>query len=191
MKTINLTSKAAVSLLLIAVSICFFGCTSGSSSETPSQPAALAIGQSYGGGKIFYLDGTGLHGLIAAPSDQTHSTWGDATIATNATGTALGTGQSNTTTIVGALGVGSYAAAICDQLVIGGYSDWYLPSRDELSYLYNQKALIGGLGSPYFEYWTSTEKTANSVYVIRFNDGSLQTQSKVSGTSSTRAIRSF
>ncbi|MBK8367232.1 MAG: hypothetical protein IPL10_07385 [Bacteroidetes bacterium] len=39
-----------------------------SSAPTPTVP--LTIGQSYQGGTIFYLDGTGQHGLIAAPKDD-------------------------------------------------------------------------------------------------------------------------
>ena len=121
----------------------------------------LAIGQSYQGGVIAYIFKTGdagyvasqTHGIIAAPSDQSTSIpW--ATKSSNAiTGIAIGTGNANTSLIVGKLGVGSYAAKLCYDLTLGGYSDWYLPSQAEFLAIYQNSAQIGGLSG---SYWTST-----------------------------------
>ena len=54
-----------------------------------------------------------------------------------ADGTAIGTGAQNTIDIVNAncspyMSGNSIAANICDTLTLGGYSDWFLPSKDEL-----------------------------------------------------------
>jgi len=118
--------------------------------------ASLGIGSTYQGGIIYYIEAGNQHGFIAAPSDQSTScAWGTATPATGAIGTAMGTGQSNTNTIVSALGAGSYAAKLCDDLVLNGYSDWFLPSYDELMNLHYQKEVIGNF--EYSKYWTSTE----------------------------------
>ena len=76
---------------------------------------ALAVGDSYGGGKVAYIDGTGQHGLIAATEDQStgivwHAT-NDGT--TGATGTAIGTGKDNTDKIIALYGEESNAARVC------------------------------------------------------------------------------
>ena len=117
------------------------------------------IGQHYGGGIVFYLDNTGKHGLIVSQSDQGNSQWKNVltTLITNAKGTSIGTGQANTTAIVSVQGPGSYAASLCDQLVLNGYSDWFLPSKDELSLLYARQFggwISVGLG---WDHWSSSE----------------------------------
>ena len=68
-------------------------------------PPAIVIGQHYGGGIIFWIDGSGQHGLIAAESDQGFNWWGDRYyLITGATGTALGTGAVNTARIINTQG---------------------------------------------------------------------------------------
>lgn len=62
---------------------------------------------------------------------------------------AIGTGQTNTTEIVAAQGVGSYAAQGCNDLTIGDYSDWFLPSIDELMEMY-LGIYISGYAQNYF-----------------------------------------
>ena len=91
----------------------------------------LAIGQSYQGGIIAYIDSTGQHGLIAATADQSEGIqWYNGTnIVTGATGTAIGTGLTNTNAIIAAQGSGSYAASIARDYNGGGYTDWFLPSQ--------------------------------------------------------------
>jgi hypothetical protein len=111
-----------------------------------STTGAFHIGQSYGGGIIFWLDASGQHGLIAATSDQGYTWWGDRYYyATGATGTAIGTGSVNTTKIIAVQGTKyTYAARLCRDYRGGGYSDWFLPSKDEIYQLYLQKSVVGG-----------------------------------------------
>jgi hypothetical protein len=52
-----------------------------------------------------------------------------------ADGTAIGTGEQNTTEIVAECSDTGIAAKVADDLTLGGQSDWFLPSRDELNAL--------------------------------------------------------
>jgi hypothetical protein len=95
----------------------------------------LAIGTNYAGGIVFYVDSTGEHGLVCASSDQGVFQWG--CCGTNiSTSTAFGAGMANTLAIVNGCSDRPIAASVCNDLVLNGYNDWYLPSRDELSLMY-------------------------------------------------------
>ena len=112
------------------------------------------------GGKVFYVtDNTGLHGLEAAPGDQAVTvTWGcSGTDIAGADGTAVGTGAANTADIVAGCSEPNTAAKIADAYALNGYMDWYLPSKDELNLLYQQKTVVGGFVSN--QYWSSSEGT--------------------------------
>lgn len=49
------------------------------------------------------------------------------------------------------------AKTACEELILNGYSDWHLPSKEELNSVYfNLKQVgVGGFASNY--YWSSTE----------------------------------
>ena len=147
------------------------------------------IGQDYQGGIIFYIDGTGQHGLISAPSDQSTGTqWGCEGISIPGTSTAIGTGQVNTTAIVNGCNQVGIAARVCDNLVLNGYSDWFLPSKDELNLMYAQKTAIGGFSS---FYWSSSEYGASSAWIQNFYKGAQDHGSKSDYGYYVRAVRAF
>ncbi|GAH52147.1 unnamed protein product, partial [marine sediment metagenome] len=105
-----------------------------------------------------------------------------------ATGTAIGTGQANTTAIVTAQGAGSYAAQLCDDLTEGGYSDWFLPSLDELVKLCDNRVAIGGFADP--KYWSSSEDLYHEAWTQWFKRGTTDNHDK-SMTFRVRAVRAF
>jgi hypothetical protein len=167
---------------------------------TASTPL-ITVGNAYQGGIIAYIlvsgdpgyDATTPHGLIAATSDQsTGIQWYNGSyFIIGSTGTAIGTGSSNTTDIiVSQLNTGSYAAKLCRDFRGGGYTDWYLPSMVELNKLIlNKTAIVGGFDDHNF-YWSSSENPYGAAWSLRFYDG---WQSDVSKSTSlyVRAVRSF
>ena len=139
----------------------------------------FAIGDPYQGGKIAYILQLGdsgyiagqTHGLIAAASDQgTGAVWGcDGTVIPGADGTALGTGNQNTIDIMAGCATAGIAARLCGDLVLGGYSDWYLPSKDELNLLFINSGAVGGFSSS--RYWSSSENGYYFAWFQNFANG--------------------
>jgi hypothetical protein len=172
------------------------GTAYGSATYFTTLAPALAVGQSYQGGIIAYIFQSGdsdyiagqTHGLIVTTSNQsTGSQWGCSGLYIS-TSTSLGTGQSNTTSIINSCNTTGIAAKICNDLVSGGYSDWYLPSFYELQNLYSNKIAIGVLSN--VSYWSSSQYNSTLAYRINFSTGSAYATLKTS-TIYVRAIRKF
>ena len=144
----------------------------------------VSVGDWFHGGIVFYVSGTGT-GLIAPLQDQEIASWGCDGTTTNAISTIDGNG--NTIAILTACSTRPIAASICDNLIINGYSDWFLPARDQLNYFYQQRNLFsvsGGL------YWSSTEDYPNTAVCISMNNGMIVGWGKYQ-TANVRSIRSF
>ena len=168
------------------------------------------VGDFYQGGVVFHLFEEGetgyvagqIHGLIAAVADQSSGIqwYNGSYVTTEATSTALGTGATNTTTIISVQGATetSYAAGLARAYTGGGYTDWFLPSKDELNKMYLNRATINttaasnsgsDFGSSY--YWSSTENDTNNAWEQNFPNGNQDYGNKNDTNSSVRAVRAF
>ena len=127
--------------------------------------ATPKIGDEYGGGIVFYIDGTGQHGLVAAKADMTGNSlrkkegffnWYDAKNAANT--------------------------------FINGYSDWLLPNKEQLKQLYDHRSSVGGFEETI--YWSSSESEQNSAWGQYFLNGE-QLVGEKNHNGRVRAVRIF
>jgi hypothetical protein len=147
--------------------------------STPAPP--IAIGDSYGGGIVYYILGLGdngydanvQHGLIAAetnPRVNATGTWtkiavnGNAILGAQNTGILVG--KSNTAAIIANQGTAStYLFKYVNDTPIGLYNDWYVPSKKELelfrSFLFTKQAIVGGVLT---NQYTNDASTGDSYY---------------------------
>ncbi|HPR58603.1 MAG TPA: DUF1566 domain-containing protein [Bacteroidales bacterium] len=150
----------------------------------------ILIGSIIFGGIVFYLDGNGC-GLVCAESDQsTGAPWGCYGTIIGGTGTGIGTGAANTAAIVAGCSQSGIAARICHDLVLNGYSDWFLPSRDELNLMYQNLKLNGIGGFAANGYWSSSELGSYVAWDQDFSDGGRNYDSK-DYNERVRAVRAF
>ena len=178
-----------------------------SNSVTPS--TAIAIGDFYQGGVVFYIVESGdngyvlgeTHGLIAAVADQSSGIrWYNGSYATTgATATTVGIGRVNTYDIIAAQGATetSYAAGLARAYTGGGYTDWFLPSKDELHKMFYVRETInttaaanGGSDFSTNFYWSSTEHDIDEAWDQRIINGSQSSYDKITGEA-VRAVRAF
>ena len=151
-----------------------------------------SIGDTYQGGLIFHLDGSG-GGLIAAPANETKSIWGcQGVTITGADGTAIGTGAQNTIDINAECTTANTAADRCRDKDDGTYDDWFLPSKDELNQMYVNLLTAGLGGFTSSSYWSSTEDNINNAWKQSFVNGLQFSSAKGNAlNSNVRAIRAF
>ncbi len=165
----------------------------------PTWGTCFAVGDHALGGVVAYIlqygdpgyDPAVQHGLIAAVSDQSSSAaWGCyGTSISGADGTAIGTGKQNTIAILNGCTTSGIAASVAAAGPSGSiYTDWYLPSRDELNKLYQNKDKIGGFAATF--YWSSSELDFLFAWLQYFGNGFQYTVGK-SNTLYVRAVRAF
>ena len=119
------------------------------------------IGEKFGGGIVFDVSADSLHGLIAETIDQGRGNWEQAKeIAKSGKHSAAGK----------------------------AFTDWYLPSKDELNKLYLQRKIVGGFTSNY--YWSSSEFDNLHAWNQYFGNGKQNYHGK-NLTLLVRAVRAF
>jgi hypothetical protein len=155
----------------------------------------LHPGEQVHGGIVFYIDSTGQHGLVAAMEDLGEFEWGCyGTGIAGADGQAISTGYQNTLDIVaGCLDINTAAFNALNSNT-EGYTDWYLPSKDELIEMYisigqgASEGNIGGFQNVY--YWSSSENGNNNARGVTFFNGNPFSGNKFS-SNWVRVIRAF
>jgi hypothetical protein len=128
----------------------------------PSPPPTV-IGQPFGGGfwaGQISVTGSGVatHNLVIGPlsSAQIFGAW--KTSGTNTAGTdSVIDGPANTAAMIAAGAAAHPCGQFCDNLVVGGFSDWYMPAQNELEVCYfNLKPTTDAN-------WTSSGANPNAV----------------------------
>lgn len=154
--------------------------------------ATPAIGAACGGGGLRYGGMfNGVHYMVApsncnyagdscAGGTDTSSTedflesW--AVVGTAYGATSLTDGRTNTAIIAAAAPGG--AARRCSLMTVGGYSDWFLPARDEATTLFYGKAATHLLSTSTYSYWTSTEIDAGNAYMVKLSSNTFSSNGK-------------
>ncbi|MCC5938209.1 MAG: DUF1566 domain-containing protein [Lunatimonas sp.] len=139
-----------------------------------------------------YVEGE-VHGIIVSPEVEVfESQWGCFGTAVTGTSTGVGTGKTNTELVIAfhdnlpdyynnptqcsELNDGTVAAKLADLFNVNGYDDWYMPSREEMRILYENREAIGGFVEE--EYWSSCESNATNACVFSFVTGAAMSAPK-------------
>ena len=160
------------------------------------------IGEHFGGGVIFHLwkDSSGIeHGLVVDKVEINNIVFSNVTSAIGPSAESSWNGLQNSNAIVSQSGHTNSAAAICLQSANSGYTDWYLPSIDELSLIWqnrfdvNKSLSQSGDTEMKAAYLSSTE-TAGAIFIHFFEYIPYQSQFEYSSKDNpmwVRAIRAF
>ena len=117
------------------------------------------------GGVVYYVDGSGRHGLAAQPNDEaSEMNWSEAMAAAQA-----------------------HNNPSCPTDILRTPTCWHLPTKTELEYFFEYIKIVGGNDN---WYWTSTKQDDNNMYAQRFSDGVISVRYKTD-TSPVRAVQAF
>lgn len=175
--------------------------------NTPS----YAIGDLALGGIVFYILQPGdpgyetnqQHGLVAALENVNIGgvsgyVWGCyGTLLSGTSFTFIGAGAANTTAILAGCATRPIAASVANSYTGSGYTDWYLPSKDELNAMWNNV----GTGASFPNYnkanlsgylWSSSQVDSTSAWMQLMDNGTQFQDSKAQVTQNKiRPVRSF
>ena len=159
------------------------------------------VGKPTLGGIVFhvYRDSNNIeHGLICSVVEQSTSSQYSNITSASVGSTTTWNGQTNTNLMAAQTSATSGAWLDCNNYTYFGYSDWYLPSIDELNLLSNNRfnvnktlsTIMGATQIEGVDYWSSTQFDATRSYNYNFNAGYADYNNKTS-TYRVRAIRQF
>ena len=150
-----------------------------------------------GGGIVFFDKGNNSGGwqyLESVPSDQSAGIeWGCSGTSIPGTQISVGSGEANTALIVAGCNETTFAAKLCADLNLGGQTDWFLPSMDELNLMYRNLHVngVGGFDTSY-DHWSSSESSGGGGYARTFGCGYGWSNDNLKNwTYYVRAIRAF
>jgi len=148
------------------------------------------------GGIIFYDKGNNSGGwryLEAAPVEaETTAVFSVRNTRVENTQEGVGNGRRNTQLISElydrTAGEWDTAAQYCDELVFNGFNDWFLPSKDELDFMYGnlKRRNLGDFKND--RYWSSS-MYLNEVYWQNFRDGTINNTYNLNNQFYVRPIR--
>jgi predicted ribosomally synthesized peptide with SipW-like signal peptide len=157
------------------------------------------------GGVIFhrYLE-AGVENYLVVPivDESVNQNWSNITTLTGVSAQSTWDGLSNSDAIVAQIGHLNSAASLCLNSTTGGQNDWYLPSTDELSLLWQSRfhvnkslsaiggATLIGITGTTTSYWTSTENNPATAITFNFSTSGTDLSSK-SNTFRVRAVRAL
>ena len=151
-------------------------------------PLDSIYGKDYQAGIIFYYDSITHNGMVMSKKDihypyninATEIYWNCVDTITGAKATKIGKGQENSNKIIATrcklynteekswmLG----PADLCDLYKVGKFTNWYLPSKDELNQIYLHLAKPDRYSFLNHMYWSSSEKNERFAWIQFFRDG--------------------
>ena len=140
------------------------------------------------GGKCHYLE-VAISATSPAWTDATYAWSGNTNTSIGTTSTAIGSGYKNTLAMISQNNTINKAGTIVREYSGGGFTDWYLPSKDELNQLYSARTQVGGLGGLY--YWSSSEDSSGNSWLQDFSNSFNQSASSKTGSNTVRPVRAF
>jgi hypothetical protein len=187
---------------------------------TASSGSTHYIGESYGGGIVFYIWDGGAHGLIGANTELNGGqamTWGGGSSSYVGTTSYYGVlgGKMNTQRILNVIPVPTYgngdpqtgqrsaafyaATYLNSAVVVSGvtttpqFSDWYLPNAYELTLFATQSSYFPNCNFATHDHWSSSERSdyAYLAYALGANSNTYIYQAAKTSTYYVVAIRSF
>jgi hypothetical protein len=200
-----MVKKMITKLLAITMIVLIASCSKDDDNNNGNgnpNSSGIEIGDFRDGGVVFWINPDDTeHGLVCAITDQSSGAeWGCLTTEVRgAWRKYIGGGKENTDAIIAQCSTDGTAADIASNLTLNGYSDWYLPNKEELNAMEHNRLKInetsiayGGTAFTINYYWSSTQFPNGDefAYCQQLNNG-VSTSDYKSNNYAVRSVRSF
>jgi hypothetical protein len=163
---------------------------------------ACAVGKiGPGGGLVFYRDGSAQSWgryLEMAPknwsgvaSDPAMAWSGNTSARVEGTSSAIGAGANNTALMIAQSSTANRAGTASAAYRGGGFSDWFLPSEDELEKMWDYRNFLASYEFSEADYWSSRQAFSDGSARARSFPGGIETNSTKSRSFRVRPARAF